>query len=88
MYKTYICPLDPPACGLVLVCSLLGTGPHGQRLAVGKHVLLHLSPPFALPPETLPSIAHVIILPEPPPTPMEKLSSTKLVPSAQKVGDC
>ena len=69
-------PGDP-----VPVCGLLGTGPHSGRGAASEasSAAPHRSTSLALPPEP----SHL------PPSPsVEKLSSSKPVLGARKVGDC
>ena len=72
---------------LLPVCCLLGTGSHSRRWVVGGRASHHLPLPIA--PHRSPSLALPPEPPRPPPLPlaMEKLSPTKLVPGAKKVGD-
>ena len=58
----------------------LGTGPHSRRWVAVERAKLHLPLP------TAPHYSHYL-LNHPHPRTVEKLSSTKLVPGAKKVGD-
>ena len=70
---------QPRGHGPVPVHGLLGTRPHSRRWAADEQVKLHLLLPIA------PHCSHYRL--NHPPTSMEKLSSTKSVPGAKKVGD-
>ena len=70
-----------PTAGPTPVHDLLGTRPQSRRWAAGEQAKLHLPLPIA------PHHSHYLLNQPPPPPSVEKLSSTKPVPGAKKVGD-
>ena len=78
----------PPGGRPLSVRGLLGTGPHSRRWSAGERAKLHLPLPMA-PHCSCYRLSHLPppYSPGPPPPTVEKLSSTKPVPGAKKVGD-